>query len=250
MSRIAYDAVGGKAAWVRANLPLPDVMLFYGTGSLDIDWTEAERALFPAGILCEIDQGGAGTPIPTATVRDVENGAWAPGAAVDTSNWHAERRTIYCSRNTLQSVIQDGWTGDIWLAWPGWNGEPLPSIGGGRIVAVQDQWNTDFDRSTILDATWPHAGVTPPPVPPLSVTVVGRIAHIAFGEMAGADHYVINYLPERGGNVVTVGRVIQPKTGTVVHAAVADIPDARGGTLEIFGIVHSKPELIGSRTLP
>lgn len=250
MPRTGLDCIGGNAAFVRHNLPLPDVMLYYGTGSLDIDWNSAERALFPAHILCEIDQGGLGTPVPGATVRDVENGAWGPGAAVDTTHWTAERRTIYCSRDTLPSVLADGWHGDIWLAWPGWQGEPLPSAPGCVIVAVQDIWTANYDHSTVLDATWPRAAVAPPSTVALSVTVAYRVVHVAIGVMPGADHYVINYLPAHGSKVVTVAEIPQPKAGTIVHGGDIRVPDAAMGTLEVFGIIASKPVLIGSRTLP
>src|SRR5271154_4781527 len=72
MSRTGLDCTGGNAGFVRASLPLPDVMMWYGTGSPSVEWSESERTLFPASILCEIDQGGLGTPVLTAVVRDVE----------------------------------------------------------------------------------------------------------------------------------------------------------------------------------
>lgn len=250
MSRIGYDCIGGNAAWVRANLPLPAIMFWYGTGSPNVMWTVAEEELFPASILVEIDQGGNGTPVMSAIVRDVENGAWAPGQAVNRTGWNVERPTIYCTRNTLPSVLADGWDGDIWLAWPGWNGEPLPNAGAAKIVAVQDAFDNNYDHTTVLDATWPRLVPIPPPKVPMSVTVVSRTAHIALGVMAGADHYVINYVPASGSKVVTVARIPQPDNGAIVHGGALTVPDARGGNLEAYAIVSAKPILIGTRPLP
>lgn len=244
----AYDCEGAEAAWVRANLPLPNIMLWYGTGSNGIPWTPAERALFPTSVtMVEIDQGGAGTPVPGATVRDVENGAWGPGQAVNRNGWTAERPTIYCSRNTLPSVLADGWKGDILLAWPGWQGEALPSAPGCNYVAVQDVFGANYDHSTILDATWPFTKTPPPPATALSVTVISRVADLAWTSVP-CDHYSINYTPPGGQPEKLIS--VEPVTGTMVHDMKLGVPGSNGGALTVWAIQDGKGILVGEKSLP
>lgn len=137
----------------------------YVTGSPDIQWTQADWALFPELVHVTIDQGFTGSPVPTAIVRDVEPGAWSPAAAVDTSNWTAAAKTIYCDRNDLPAVLKAGWRGNLWLAIPGWTvGSPLPSAPGCVVVAVQNRQNVNnqYDLSEVLDNQWPGSGNPPP----------------------------------------------------------------------------------------
>jgi peptidoglycan hydrolase-like protein with peptidoglycan-binding domain len=93
---------------------------------------------------------------------DVEQHAWTPAdVPAWTSKCTAPRPTVYCSRADL-AAVRAVWQGDVWLAWPGWKGEPLPSHG---IVAVQDVWASNYDSSTVLDDTWPGTPQPPPGVP-------------------------------------------------------------------------------------
>lgn len=249
MPRIAYDCTSGAAQWVHDNLPVPDVMFWYGTGSPGIQWNDAEKALFPHSVLVEIDQGGAGTPVPSAQVRDVESGAWAPGQAVSKAGWTAERPTIYCNRSTLPSVAADGWQGDVWLAWPGWAGETLPSYPGITIVAVQDEFHADYDHTTILDQAWPGAAVTPPSQGSLSVTVESRSGALAFTTSLSPDHVVIEYTPPNRSGSVVLTRVADVVPGKAYHVNLTYIPGVFGGKISAFAIVHGKSLLIGSRDL-
>lgn len=250
MSRTAIDCVGGNAALVRASLPLPDVMFWYGTGSLSIQWTDAEKALFPTGIMVEIDQGGAGTPIPTAQVRDVENGAWSAGQAVNRNGWTADRPTLYGSRSTFSQCVSGGWQGDFWLAWPGWTGEPLPTAPGVTIIGVQDVWDASWDLTTLIDPTWPHVTTPPPPPYPFSVTVTERTADAAFGNPPGTDHFVIFYQAAATAPKVVIARHDDPVPGVLVHAKNLQVPGARGGTLTVDAIVHGAAVTVGTRQLP
>lgn len=235
MNRVGYDCTGVNAMWVKANLPPADLMFWYGTGSPDIEWTLEERALFPHAEMVEIDQGGAGTPIPTAVVRDVENGAWAPGQAVNKAGWHVPRPTLYGSRNTFTQVVADGWQGDYWLAWPGWNGEQLPAAKGVNIVAVQDAFESKYDHNTILDTSWP---LLPPS--PLSMTIVSRNAHMAIPVQEGADHYVIKW------NGLTIMEVAAVPGAEVIHPGTVVIPGFGHGTVTVYAIISSVPKLIGT----
>lgn len=250
MARDGYDCVGGKAAQVRASLPLPDIMFWYGTGSVDVQWTSAEKELFPADILVEIDQGGADTPIYTAPVRDVEAGAWSVSQAVNRNRWVAERPTIYCDRLTLPEVIAAGWNGDIWLAWPGWAGETLPDVGPAKIIGVQDAFDGYYDHTTFLDASWPKLASPPPPEYALSVTIDSRVMAVAFTNVAGADHYIIEYTAGPGDPTTIIDRIPAPATGSVVHGAMIRVPGSHSGSVAVFAVVHSKQVPLGVRALP
>lgn len=250
MTRDGYDCVGGNAARVRASLPLPATMFWYGTGSVDIPWTDAEKALFPADILVEIDQGGNMSPVPTAIVRDVEAGAWTVTRAVDKTGWNAERRTIYCDRSTIPSVVASGWDECIWLAWPGWQGEKLPDVGKATIIGVQDAFDVFYDHTTFLDATWPHPASPPPPQYALSVTVESRIIAVAFTNVPGSDHSVIEFQAGPGVPEIVIDRIPAPMNGTVVHGTAIHVPGSHGGAVTVYAIVDSKQVLIGTRSLP
>jgi hypothetical protein len=155
MARIAYDCTRSNAAWVAKNLPVPDLIMWYGTGSPDIQWGQAELDLFPHSIKVQIDQGGTGSPIQSATVRDVEPRAWVAANAVNHRPWVAPRPTIYCDRADLDGVLAAGWKGDVWLAWPGFTRSDIPRIPGCNLVAIQDQFHAEYDRSLVYDDTWP-----------------------------------------------------------------------------------------------
>lgn len=249
MSRIAYDCTGGNAQWVHDNLPSPDVMFWYGTGSPSVAWNEAEKSLFPHSVMVEIDQGGAGSPIPDAQVRDVENGAWGPGAATDKNGWNVARPTIYCDRSTLPSVAADGWRGDVWLAWPGWAGEALPAYRGITIVAVQDAFDSNYDHTTILDATWPGAATPPSSAGGIGVTVNSRAADLEFVTTLTPDHVVIEYVPASKAGSLVLTRVSPVVPNRKYRVSLSYIPGGSGGTVSVYGIVSGKAHLIGTQNL-
>lgn len=250
MTRIAYDCTDVNAQWVRSNLPLPDVMFWYGTGSPDIEWTAAQRALFPAGILVEIDQGGAGSPVTGRRVLDVENGAWSVDRAVNVAMSDHDVIALYGSRSTLDSVAATRYRGNFWLAWPGWAGEVLPSHPGITIVAVQDAWHQDYDKSTLLDPSWPFGASTPPPAGDFKCAVHSRASAISLTTVAAADHYTVNYTPAAGGAPRKIWTERAVQDGIKFIMAPLTIPDAAGGKLVAYGIVNGKGVVIGTVNLP
>ena len=128
-------------------------------GTLQIKWTAADWSLFPASKRVTIDQG-YGPHVLSATVRDVEAGAWSVAAAVNRTGWTAVRPTIYCSVSDLPALGAAGWKGDVWVAWyngnPAFDFTPPPGI---NVVAKQ---YTDtggggaYDLSTVFDPHWPQ----------------------------------------------------------------------------------------------
>lgn len=136
------------------------VIAGYDTGSASVDWTTPDWNLFRGHTLVTIDQGFTGSPVSGAIVRDVERGAWTPRQAVDKTNWHPARPTIYCDRNDLNTVIADGWRGDVWLAYPGWLNPFPPNYPQVNIVAVQDTSNAAYDKSIVYDTSWPALPLT------------------------------------------------------------------------------------------
>jgi hypothetical protein len=142
-----------------------DMVAGYVTGSPDIQWTPADWGRFPLETLVTIDQGGNGSPVPSADVRDVEAGAWTVGGAVITAGWAAPRPTIYCSLATLPALAAAGWQGDVWVA--DWTltppAAPPPMPPGMTCVAVQysDQGGGGtYDLSVVFDPTWPDQAIT------------------------------------------------------------------------------------------
>lgn len=150
------DATHANVTVARQSDVKPDIVAGYGTGSPDVRWVPPDWALWPGIPHVVIDQGFAGSPLPTATVRDVESGAWAPRNAVRLDGWHAERPTVYCSRDSLAEVISRGWRGDVWLAWPGYTFKSAPVFHGVNVVAVQYTETRVYDLSTVYDTTWPY----------------------------------------------------------------------------------------------
>lgn len=168
MTRKMGDAIHDNVSALAA-VPGLQVVAGYVTGSPDIVWTAADWARFPGIPHVAIDQGFTGAPVYSATVQDVETGAWAPASV---PNWQAHctapRPTVYCNQSTLPAVLATGWRGNLWLAIPGWQtGNTLPSAPGCTVVAVQNQLSVanEYDLSVVLDSTWPEAVVTIPSSP-------------------------------------------------------------------------------------
>jgi hypothetical protein len=160
MTRLMGDAIADNASSLGSIAGL-QLVAGYVTGTSDIQWTAADWALYPSLPHVTIDQGYESPAVTTATVRDVETGAWAADAAtVSLSSWTAARPTIYCDQSTLPTILQLGWQGDLWLAIIGWAvGDTLPATPGCTVVAVQydDDVNDEYDLSYVLDPTWPEA---------------------------------------------------------------------------------------------
>jgi hypothetical protein len=142
----------------------------YVTGTPDIQWTQADFALFAGQTVVTIDQGATGSPVPSANVRDVEAGAWTVGAAVQLAGWTTAQPTIYCSASTLPSLEQSGWQGAVWVA--DYVGQapssPYPVPAGMTCVAWQwtDQGgNGAYDLSVVFDPTWPGGPMEPIEIP-------------------------------------------------------------------------------------
>lgn len=164
MTRTMGDAIHDNVAALAAAGPW-DMVAGYVTGSPDILWTTADMAQFPGIPIVTIDQGFTGSPVATADVRDVENGAWTPTAAVNRAGWTAARPTIYCNESTLPSVLAAGWQGDLWLAIV--TSQPPsspPVVAGCTVVAVQYALSVSgaYDVSVVFDPTWPEVTVTTP----------------------------------------------------------------------------------------
>jgi hypothetical protein len=155
-----------------------DLLAIYVTGSADVQWTTAQQALIPAGVtVVTIDQGGTGSPVASANVRDVESGAWTASQAVSEQPWTAPRPTVYCSLDNLSGLSAAGWLGDVWVA--DWTGSPPTSPtavpDGMTCVAVQysdEGGGGTYDLSVVFDPTWPEeADVTIPGLPGQWLTV-------------------------------------------------------------------------------
>lgn len=159
-ARRMYDATGQNAPGLVRFSPV--MVAGYDTGTPDVKWPPPEWLLFPHAVHVHIDQAGPGAPSRTAHVMDVQPGAYRPP---DVPAWvaqsHAPRPTVYCDRNDLPAV-QAFFHGPVWLAWPGWNGEPLPR--GNEIVAVQNVVTATYDTSVVFDPTWPGKTLPPPNV--------------------------------------------------------------------------------------
>jgi hypothetical protein len=165
MTRIMYDAVAANARGLVAKNP--QMLAIYITGSADIQWTNADVAMFPhVPTWVRIDQAGAGAPNVKATVKDVEPGCYRPENIphfiFDPS---VERPTVYCDRSDLAAVMAR-WKKDIWLAAPGLSLAECQALRANnkQIVAVQNVFGGTFDSSVVLDDHWPlKAPVVPPP---------------------------------------------------------------------------------------
>jgi hypothetical protein len=151
----------------------------YVTGSPDVQWTAGDWALFPGVPHVTIDQGYTGSPVPDATVRDVETGAWGVGAAVTAKPWTPPRPTIYISVSGLPWLAATGWKGDIWVAW--YNGNPALdfTVPPGMNCVAKQYTDTGgggaYDLSAVFDPTWP--ATDPPPLrkdPDMATLVYGQ----------------------------------------------------------------------------
>lgn len=178
MTVVGYDATHANVLAIPA---AAKVVMGYDTGSPDIRWTEDDWALFPSARRVHIDQGFTGSPSLTATVRDVERGAWdAHTAVTEMAGWVPDRPTIYCNMNTLPAVLTAGWDRDLWLAIPS-DSPPTepPRVKGCTVVAVQFRFGEAIDLSAVFDDTWPHKPAAPAGVRFPAPVNVHQIANVA-----------------------------------------------------------------------
>lgn len=152
---IMYDAIHDNVASIPANAL---VVAGYDTGSPDVRWTDADWARFPTKRKVHIDQGFTGSPVFAATVRDVEDHAWTPEAAIQHhGTWVADRPTIYCNLDELPRVLAAGWKGDLWLAIPSDSPPTVPPVVPGcTVVAMQWGQGVNTDLSIVFDPWWPE----------------------------------------------------------------------------------------------
>lgn len=156
MIRYMIDCTSANTATVHDLFPTHNMIAVYVTGTPDIMWSAVDRTLWPNATQVTIDQGGLHSPVFTAMVRDVESRAWTVSRAVDKVGWKTPRPTIYCSRDTIPSLIAAGWRGDVWVAWPDYALDTPPEYPGLNVVAVQDIYRDTYDISTVFDSTWPY----------------------------------------------------------------------------------------------
>jgi hypothetical protein len=250
MTRIMYSFTSMNVSYMKSRFPDIAMIAWYGTGSHGIPWTDADRAEWPGANMLEIDQGGAGSPVPTAHIRDVESGAWPPGAAVDRTGWHVARPTIYGSRQAIDQAVADGWRGDVWLAAPGTAPVSAPVIPEVNVVAVQNVWAANYESSIVFDDTWHPVTPVPPVQPGLTVTVTQRWANMDFPAVPDADHYVIHYQATPATAPVVLGHYAPPVRAIMVALDYQAVPGSRGGMIWVDGIVHGAAVRVGLVGLP
>lgn len=178
MSVIGYDAIHNLVPNIPWNA---HVVMGYDTGSQAIKWTGLDFRRFPKARVVHIDQAGPGSPVLTATVRDVETGGWTPETAIkNREGWNAERPTIYCNLSTLPDVLANGWRGDLWLAILTSNPPTQPPVVPGcNVVAVQYRFESIYDVSVVFDDHWPRKAVTVSEVQYAAPTNVREIATVS-----------------------------------------------------------------------
>lgn len=192
MARTMYDATAANSPNV--DYAQAQMAAVYTTGSPDVDYEQPEiQGLADQGlVIVTIDQGFTESPDETAVVRDVERGAWTAQTAVDRSKWTNKRPTIYAARNDMFTVIDDGWTGDIWLAWP--SSTPptrefvlswYPELKKANLVAVQWAFDVDntHDVSVVYDPYWPTPA---PPQPTFTEKIVQQLPTLMSGNKGEA----------------------------------------------------------------
>lgn len=224
MNAIGYDATHDNVASIPANA---EVVMGYDTGSPFIKWTAADWSRFATPRKVHIDQGFGGTPVPTATVRDVETGAWTPEAAIlEVRNWNAGRRTIYCNQSTLPRVLALGWRGDLWLAIPS-NLAPVkpPQVPNCTVVAVQFGFDGTHDRSVVFDPYWPNRV---PSMTGIQYPAPNRLRETATFQLSWDAVAPVNDKPNTGYTVSIMGM-----DGKEYYHAVTDMTSIIVAGLEI-----------------
>jgi len=250
MARWMINGTHANMQAIRNAIASGEMLGYYVTGTPGIRATISDLATFTGHVRVSIDQGGPGSPVPTATVRDVESGAWTVASAVQTHNWTAKRPTIYCSLDTVPEVQAAGWRGDLWLAIPGYTPSTPPTVKGCTVVAVQRTFDPEYELSSVYDDSWPYDAPKTAVAPGISVTVYSRRADLAFPRNPDAGHYVIQYQDTAGDAPLLLNRVAQPDDEPSIHEDALPVPGASGGTITVWAIVNSVPVKVGSAKLP
>jgi hypothetical protein len=173
MTRTMGDAIHDQVPALHA--AGTEMVAGYVTGSPDIVWTAADWALFAGRPQVMIDQGFTGSPVASANVLDVEQGAWTPAAAVGfRPHMTSPRPTAYSSLAALPQLAAAGWQGDVWVAdWTGSAPGSPPAVPAG-MTCVAVQWTNQggggaYDLSVVFDPYWPEeapVAVNTAPAPP------------------------------------------------------------------------------------
>ena len=217
MNRLMGDSIGVNADRIPASV---EMVAGYDTGTVDIVWDEHDWALFPGKLQVHIDQGYGSTRATEAhaLVFDVETGAFSPDQAAELISINTSPRpTIYVNRSNMVATIASAqhasnWRGDVWLAFPGWSGSAseLPKLPAGcHYVAIQDQYNSTYNLSTVLDDTWPTVPLAQIPV------TFGLRAEIAVTRIKAAG-FTVSTTPLRNPEDTYVSTGSHPEGGTWV----------------------------------
>lgn len=156
-----YDAIHANVSGIPVN---PVMVAGYDTGSPDIKWVTADWNLFIGITAVHIDQANGG-PVYSANVMDVEPGCYSVSdVPAWTSHCTAPRPTVYCDQDDLPGVL-GAWSGDIWLAAPGWSDATALAYmqAHPQVVAIQNVDAAAYDRSLVNDLHWPNVAPSPPP---------------------------------------------------------------------------------------
>lgn len=181
----------------------------YVTGDTVVRWTEPDWQYIASLRLVPvtIDQGFTGSPVPTANVRDVEQGAWSPTSAVNTAGWSAARPTIYAARSDMTTIVNElEWTRDIWLSWPldhiPTKAEVLaahPEYAKANLIGVQCGFAPEYDKSVIYDPAWPKTGDPMPDKKPITTLPDGNFdGPVTCVGPAGGEQYIQTWDPATG----------------------------------------------------
>jgi hypothetical protein len=160
-----YDAIHANITAIPAGAYY---VFGYVSGSPDIVWSQIDYDRFPHATKEYIDQGN-GHPWRIPTILDVENGAITPNEVPMLARMYPGVK-VYCNQSTLSAVYNTGWRGKVWVAAPGSQAANIKAavehnFPGFEVFAVQDTWQSTYDRSTVFVNVPPP----PPPVPHIDI---------------------------------------------------------------------------------
>lgn len=223
-----YDATGASSHVLVGKVQPNDLIAIYLTGSGGIPWGTADVAQFtshPTPNWVRIDQGGAGAPQYEANVMDVEQFAYSLSAI---ANWEskctAPRPTAYVNGSEKLAALGDS-PDDIWLAEPGISDAEAMAImaANPRIVAVQNLWTTNYDRSVVGDPYWPAKKpvVIPPPTKGKTMVSISVPVPIGPGDIGNTVRAVQALAGAKRGHTLAIDGVYGLDTMTAVKGVQA-----------------------------